>query len=534
MNSLYLSHRSSIAGITLCSRTASALAFLLPIAAGAQFVPIPLTAESYNCDVVVERTAPRPIRPTTTASVETGLTNTGFGWFERGYNADWPATGLPAAGTTVHGAFTMDHEYQFAPDYHANNAVLIDSTITHAELVPVAPASFAALCFLLTGAHQGSSATLNYSVHHADGSLETGSILCPDWLDSAPFFAYTPNGRVNVVTFTFGNLNANLPKLFAADITLTNQLSPVSSVEVSYVSGSGHSMIMALSGAAEAGGVFAPIPFTGYNVDAVVEATALRPQLLTGVTTASMSSGALNTLWTWYESGYVADAPQTGVPFAGSTLTNAGAPRQVFQLPPDYSQNNAALLDADSPVLNLTPSVPVACGVLSFLTTAVEGPATNTVVAQHADGSSQTNSLVSPDWMDSGTPAVFAAGGRVNLNNRLVDSLGGPAPRLFAVDLVLSNSISALTNVLLRCPATKPVRTCFFGLSGAGALSPATLSIQQQTGGSIRIWSTSPGRLEWASILEGANTEWRQVGPIAESLVVEPQPGARFYRVISP
>ena len=52
-------------------------ALLLPTS-HAQFTAIPLTPESFNHDIVVERTAPRPVRPVTTASVEAGLGNTGF------------------------------------------------------------------------------------------------------------------------------------------------------------------------------------------------------------------------------------------------------------------------------------------------------------------------------------------------------------------------------------------------------------------------------------------------------------------------
>src|SRR6516162_4238056 len=94
--------------------------------AHADFVPIPLTPGSFNHDLVVERGAPPPLVPVTTASMDTGTNNTGFSFYEAGYNLAAGSTGLPAAGST----FTSqigDHDYQLAPTYRSNNAVLIDS-----------------------------------------------------------------------------------------------------------------------------------------------------------------------------------------------------------------------------------------------------------------------------------------------------------------------------------------------------------------------------------------------------------------------
>src|SRR6267378_5551792 len=104
-------------------------AALLSGVAHADFLPIPLTSDSFNQDIVVEKTAPPPLMPVTTASMDGGTANTGFGWYERGYHPVWTSTGLPVAGST----FTRDvsgHEYLLAPNYKSNNAVMIDSTLT--------------------------------------------------------------------------------------------------------------------------------------------------------------------------------------------------------------------------------------------------------------------------------------------------------------------------------------------------------------------------------------------------------------------
>jgi hypothetical protein len=142
----------SVIGLSTRSFVCSlAVLCLLPFAIPAQFSPIPLKAESFNHDLVVEHTAPVPIIPVTTASVATGAANGGFSWFEKGYNADWPATGLPSAGTIVQSEFSMEREYQFAPDYRTNNGVLIDSTFKNAQLSLVSPGPWAVLSFLIGG-----------------------------------------------------------------------------------------------------------------------------------------------------------------------------------------------------------------------------------------------------------------------------------------------------------------------------------------------------------------------------------------------
>src|SRR6266566_9813377 len=70
--------------------------------ARADFAPIALTSGSYNQDVVVENSAPAPVVAGgyTTASMDNGVANSQFSWYEQGYNTTSPATGLPLAGST--------------------------------------------------------------------------------------------------------------------------------------------------------------------------------------------------------------------------------------------------------------------------------------------------------------------------------------------------------------------------------------------------------------------------------------------------
>src|SRR5215813_13786983 len=102
--------------------------------ARADFVPIALTSSSYNQDVVVENTAPAPVVAGgyTTASMDNGVANSGFSWYEQGYNTANPTTGLPLAGAFFTHQNAADHQFRMAPSYASNNAVLLDSAVTGA------------------------------------------------------------------------------------------------------------------------------------------------------------------------------------------------------------------------------------------------------------------------------------------------------------------------------------------------------------------------------------------------------------------
>jgi hypothetical protein len=505
-----------------------------PSATGAGFVPVSLTPGSYNHDIVVERTAPPPVGPATSASMDGGLNNSGFSWFEKGYNADWPSAGLPAAGTVITSDSAADHEYQFAPDYRSNNAVLIDRTVTNVALVLAAAQAYNALSFLLSGANESATVRIGCAVYHEDGSVETNTIGCPDWMNNM-YSAYSANGRVNVTNFTFANVNGGVPMLFAADMQLGNSTSAVTRIELGYVNGAGHSAVFAVSGAGETGAGFRPIGFRGYNADMVVEGTAMRPQSLTSATSGSMETGGLNTLRTWYERGYCAVWPESGLPAAGSVVTNGGVGEDRYELAPSYSGNNVALIDGESPVAELAPKEPVICLGLSVLGAAVQGPVTNGCVVEHQDGSRETNQVVVGDWYGTG-PCALAAGGRVNLNSRIIDSAGG-GPRLFAAEVMVANRTSAVTNVVVSYGG-RGGRVAIFALSAAPVTSPAgpaVLSIGRGAGGdgSVVIRSSAPGRLEWTSALEGANTVWQPAGAILDEVTITPgSEQVRYYRVV--
>jgi hypothetical protein len=217
-------------------------------AGGAAFAPIALTASSYNEDMIVEHTAPStPNGSYTTASMDAGTGNNGTSWYERGYDASAPTTGLPPAGSTITNAVASDHIYTFAASYTATNDVaMVDSTHSPV-LTPATPTNFSALSFLASAGH--GPVILDYTVVHADGTSENGVFNLPDWFNNTPV-AFDAEGRVDVDSGSFSSVNGNDPNLYAEDITLTNT-SSVTRVDFGWDRGntsSGVAAILAMSG----------------------------------------------------------------------------------------------------------------------------------------------------------------------------------------------------------------------------------------------------------------------------------------------
>ncbi|HWW00531.1 MAG TPA: hypothetical protein VNZ64_12600 [Candidatus Acidoferrum sp.] len=513
--------------------SALCLVLALPDLARADFVPIQLAPDSFNQDVIVERMAPPPLVPVTTASMDTGSDNTGFAWCERGYNLDWAAVGLPAADTTVTIGVAMDHDCRFAPTYKTNNVLLIDSVLTNGALTFGTPMACAQLSFLVSGGNGGGA--VGYKVHHQDGATDAGTVTCPDWLDTWNA-AYTTGGRVNVNTFSYADLNMNRPGLFLTDVELTNTTSPVTSVEFTYQGGSSHNAIFAVSGAAATGAPFVAMPVSGFNADVVVEASATRKGFLRGVTTATPESGAANWGNAWYEQGYYSPVPGSGLPAAGSIVTNAAAPDHRYLLPPDYTANNAIVLDADCPNATLTSMVPARAAALSFLGAAGNGPVTVGCQVHHADGNTETNWFLLQDWL-SATPAALPVNGRVNLDFRTVDLVNGSG--LFAKDIALTNTNSPVASLVLTyaggAATSHAVLFAVSASTGAPAPSRPALAITPWLGGTVKIHSSAPGELQSTTSLSGPNTTWQSEGAILSEIVIQPAAAepAKYYRLIA-
>jgi hypothetical protein len=509
---------------------------LLSEIAHADFVPIALTSDSFNRDIVVEKTAPPPLMPATTASMDGGTANTGCSWYERGYNPNWTSTGLPVAGSVFQSDIPY-HDYILAPSYKSNNAVMIDSTLTTATVTLSTPAAYSRLSFLAAAGN--GAGIVQFTIHHQNATTETGTFICPDWLSTLNE-AFTAFGRVDITSFVLTEVNYNYPVLFSRDISLTNTTSPVTQIDFSYLSGAAHNAILAVSGSTNQADpfVFSPIAVSGFNVDLIVESTAARREMLTSATTASMEGGLFNSGRTWYERGYYPLNPNTGLPIADSILTNAAAPNHRYLLPSDYKINNAAMFDSDFPTVSIAPVTPAAYSALSFLCAAGHGPVTNQCLINHANGVAETNLFVIPHWFDS-SPAAFVSGGDLDLNIRMVDSVGANNPRLYAIDIPLANALSPVTNVTFYFTGgsanSHAAIFAMSGLSNQGTGNRPALAISTMPGGNLQITTTHPGQLQSTTALSGTNTIWQDEGLISTTVNITPTPAAsgKFYRVLA-
>ena len=88
--------------------------------------------------------------------------------------------------------------------------------------------------------------------------------------------------------------NGDNPRLYFRDVALTNTTSPVTSIDVYYLTGNSgaHSDVIGVSGDPTGGGTVSPIAVTGYTYDFIVEKEAPGR---TRVLSATMAGGT--NLW---------------------------------------------------------------------------------------------------------------------------------------------------------------------------------------------------------------------------------------------
>jgi len=436
----------------------------------------PLVLTGFNYDLVVEATAPNFSMNVTgcTATMERGTNLWGKVYMEKGFagqNATW---GLPPAGST----FTSpdsSHSFTLAPDYTKNNAMLVAGSgygPNGGTFTLTTPTAYNMIS-LLGGVTWGPK-YVDVTVHHQDGSSEIFSnVGIEDWAHSGNTVENGYTNKLALMTeagFEVDNLSfaigaVNTYELYAADIVLGNQTSPVTSVDFALsatVSGGGMnpdtspSYVVFILGLGGSTGTttppFMPALVTGYNADMVVEKAAVaRPHGLYNATTVSMDGGTNNTGNTWYEQGFYKQFPNSGLPAAGSTVHSIAQPNS-YVMPSSYTANNAAFIDAAHTNANLTPVTPAIYSALSFLSSDANGTVSNRVVMQYQDGTSDTNYFVSQDWFNV-TPYAFSSYGRVNLDSPAINNDPGqtttPNPRLYEAQVGLNNATSPLTNVSL-------------------------------------------------------------------------------------
>lgn len=515
----------------------------------AAYLPVPITATSYNQDAIVESNATPRLDVVTTATVDQGTNNGANTWFEIGYDTANPGNGLPAAGSVITAQDNANYSFRMPPTYVGPNGILIDTAVTSGTFTLTTPAAYTLLSFIGSGGNGGD--VIGVRVNHQDGTFEVGSFGCPDWFGGSGI-AFTAGGRCqSPVTFTTETDGAN-PRIYFRDITLTNTTSPVTSIVLSYVSGqaSSHNDILGVSGATTPGGAVTPITVTGYTYDFVVEASAAKRGRVTSqvivdgtnqwATTVTYDNDT-DTGFTFYERGHdfnminngpvnpnnpvvVAIAQASGIPVHGSTFSTPAGDHS-YTMAPDYTTNDVVWV---SPVVSnatMTLVTPAAYTALSFLDAAGNGPVFPTVIVHHQNGNSETNSIKIVDWFDTSPPA-YIPNGRVAADSgqwSQQTSATNGADRLFFTDLPLADTASPVTSIDVVYTNTTG-RAGIFALAGStGPVAPIftqqPVSTNTYTGTpisfSVAVIGTAPFTYQWQKGTNGVFANLSNGGTIS-------------------
>jgi hypothetical protein len=252
-----------------------------------------------------------------------------------------------------------------------------------------------------------------------------------------------------------------------------------------------------------------------------------------------MDSGTANTRFTWYEQGYCPVAPSSGLPMAGTLITNESDSAYRFRMPSSYFGFDAIVLDSSHSNAVMTLVTPAKYSTLSFLTAASGGSIDSQCAVRHANGQFETNSFTSPDWLGNAPPAITTHG-RVSVSTKQMDYVESEGPRLFASDVALSDRESPVTHIVLSFGSTRADNhVVIFAVSGLATGTPwpsrPVLSITRASDGRLIIQSSQPGKLQSSQSWSNASEGWRDEGPISTSLTLTSAPasGACFYRVVA-
>ena len=151
---------------------------------------------------------------------------------------------------------------------------------------------------------------------------------------------------------------------------------------------------------------------------------------------------------TFYEQGYNTSDPLSGLPLPGTPFVSNQDPNHVFELAPDYVDNDALLLDGTNSAHAATLGLrtPLRYSALSLLIDSGSGSTTFTAVVHHANNSSETFSgLTAYDWYDH-SPAAYTSDGRVGLDGTF-DSIDSGDPRLYQLDISLADTRDPVTSI---------------------------------------------------------------------------------------
>ncbi len=452
--------------------------------ARADFNPVTLTANSYTYDIVVESNTVAALPYCIDATSGSGTSKGDNTYYEQGLHsrpgvAGWNS-GIPVHNTVFTNINNANMMFLMPPDYTTNNTLQLDSGLTTGTFTFNTPTYATNLAILSGGAGAG---TVNYTVTHSDGSTETGSISLLDWFSGGSSVAWGCNGRITsgggYNNYNSSSVNNNNPYLYGYQIKVSGTLA-VSNIVFTFSSGNEQNFY-AVSGKNVGSSTWNPIPLGGFNRRTTVPATVPFP------VNATMDQGtniaqAGNGMNTWFEQGYVNDTPTDaayGLPPSGSIFNSQSQPTHHYQMG-NYSANNAILIDVNHLVANITPAVKTNLFSSFALLTAGgniggNNVMTNICILQHQDGINETNLFYGYDWYNSVIAPAFIANGRVDMQGRSANTVGGGNPKFFESFFVLSDVGSPVTNIVVMfkaAPATSSTTFIMAVSASAGGVPP--------------------------------------------------------------
>src|ERR1019366_23882 len=164
---------------------------------------------------------------------------------------------------------------------------------------------------------------------------------------------------------------------------------------------------------------YSPVAVSGYNQKVIIAAdtpatwgsgnNAVAAVLTNGNTycTVTMDGALAKTGSTWYEKGYYAAQPNSGIPAAGSTISSIGRPFIHYTMPSTYATNCAYYLSIAVSNATIKFATPTAASSLAFLAGGGNGGIWIRVELGFQGGGSETNWIFAPDWF---TPRHYTCG----------------------------------------------------------------------------------------------------------------------------
>jgi hypothetical protein len=223
--------------------TVIAVSIALPAQTPAQ--PIPLTAGSFNQDVIADAgTSGATVGASFTADMDDGTIKAAgnYTWYAIGQNTSTPITGLPA-GTAFSSPSNPTLIYQMQAA-NVPNALFLSSAnpaITNGILTFATPSRFNSGYFSLLAAssHGTGSLTLALLLQGGGSVAIPGTISSPDWLTGSG--GYFGDGRVDA-TGAYGPFVAGHPRVYdeLVNVPVIALGQVVSGISVSWLGSSGN------------------------------------------------------------------------------------------------------------------------------------------------------------------------------------------------------------------------------------------------------------------------------------------------------